>query len=233
MNRLVPVRSAAEHHFVKISARGNQTCGVTSSGTIYCWGVTAGQLGAVSTEQCFDVFAYYDCSATPLKVNTDVRFTDVTAGGSHACGLTASGAAYCWGGQNVGELGHGLPQGSNHPVEVAGGHRFSRLVAGHGLTCGLTDGSVYCWGRNNYGEVGSETSDLCSFYGAHTPCASSPVRVTGGHSFDSISSDGSFTCGIASAGGVYCWGDNGSGKLGQADGEVLKSSTPLRVYGTR
>src|SRR5207253_9950512 len=54
--------------------------------------------------------------------------------GNHACGLTRSGAAYCWGSNGWGELGASSSVPSNPwPAPVVGGLPFSALTAGGGL----------------------------------------------------------------------------------------------------
>jgi alpha-tubulin suppressor-like RCC1 family protein len=50
----------------------------------------------------------------------DVRFTVISAGTSHTCGLTATGAAYCWGFDMFGALGQGEHAERTSPVRVIG-----------------------------------------------------------------------------------------------------------------
>ena len=89
-------------------------------------------------------------------------FRSIVAGGQHTCGLTATGAAYCWGLGSA--LGDSSFNNQSTPVAVVGGLTFRSLVAGGGEifeehTCGLTaDGSAYCWGYNGFGELGDGTT---------------------------------------------------------------------------
>jgi alpha-tubulin suppressor-like RCC1 family protein len=53
-------------------------------------------------------------------VTGGVRFAAVAAGYYHSCGLTALGAAYCWGYNGTGLLGDGTRTDSSVPVKVAG-----------------------------------------------------------------------------------------------------------------
>src|SRR5438093_11395050 len=79
---------------------GDHTCAVTTVGASYCWGFnSAGQLGDGTTDR----------KSTPVLVimPAGVRFAAVSAGGDHTCGLTPSGAAYCWGRNEAGQLGDG------------------------------------------------------------------------------------------------------------------------------
>jgi alpha-tubulin suppressor-like RCC1 family protein len=43
----------------------------------------------------------------------------IAAGGSHTCGLTDDGSAYCWGRNQLGGLGDGTTEDSSRPVRVA------------------------------------------------------------------------------------------------------------------
>jgi alpha-tubulin suppressor-like RCC1 family protein len=67
-----------------------------------------------------------------------------------------------------------------------------------------------------------------------TGLSGSPVTFTATGqvplTFASVSAGGIFTCGLASAGAAYCWGDNSAGELG--DGTIGgNESTPVAVAG--
>jgi alpha-tubulin suppressor-like RCC1 family protein len=47
-----------------------------------------------------------------------VSFAAVRAGGNHTCGVTAVGAAYCWGFNGYGQLGDGTTIDRLTPVRV-------------------------------------------------------------------------------------------------------------------
>jgi alpha-tubulin suppressor-like RCC1 family protein len=75
------------------------------------------------------------------------RFTTLAVGGDHTCGLTADGAAWCWGRGRDGELGDGASGDRAIPVRARGDERFAALALGERHSCGLTtDGRVVCWG---------------------------------------------------------------------------------------
>lgn len=57
------------------------------------------------------------------RIEGSVALTTVDIGAHHGCGLTASGAAFCWGENDQGQLGTGDPTRSPLMLRpVAGGH---------------------------------------------------------------------------------------------------------------
>jgi alpha-tubulin suppressor-like RCC1 family protein len=84
-----------------------------AAGAAYCWGTnTLGQLGIGSTSPTK--------SNVPLAVSGGLSFTQITLGGSHACGLTQQGAVWCWGYNLYGEVGDGTTTTRTAPVKVFG-----------------------------------------------------------------------------------------------------------------
>ena len=82
-----------------------------------------------------------------------------TSNAWHSCGVTAQGAAYCWGYNVDGQLGDGTDINSNVPVAVSGGATFQSVDAGGWHSCGMaSDGVAYCWGNNSRGTLGDGTT---------------------------------------------------------------------------
>ena len=196
-DRPSPVLVAGGLSFAAVSAGGAHTCGVTAAGAAYCWSVNIfGQLGNGTTSDSI-------VQSSPGLVVGGVSFAAVSAGGEHTCGVTAAGAAYCWGVNDYGQVGDGdttdwTPRSS--PVLVTGGLSFVAVSAGTDHTCGVTtSGAAYCWGADNVGQLGD---------GTITYFRSSPARVTGGVRFAAVSLGPSYSCGVTTAGAAYCWGAN-------------------------
>ena len=174
------------------------SCGLTTGGAAYCWGYnSAGQLGVGSIS----------FSSAPVAVSGGLSFAQLSAGESgETCGITTSGAAYCWGFNGDGELGNGTVTSSNAPVAVSGGLTFKSISAGFASTCALTTaGAAYCWGDNTYGELGNGS----------TTKSTVPVAVSGlGSGVRSVSAGISHALALLNDGTVKAWGANEDGQLG-------------------
>jgi alpha-tubulin suppressor-like RCC1 family protein len=149
-------------------------------------------------------------------------FSTISTWGQHTCGLTVSGATYCWGRNSYGQLGNGSTDSSPVPVPVTGGLSFYAVTGGLYHTCGLTvSGAAYCWGRNGYGQLGNGSTDSSSV----------PLPVTGGLSFSAITAGRFHTCGLTTDGVAYCWGDNSAGQLGDGSFTIAPRLVPTGVAG--
>lgn len=165
-----PVRVLRGLRFAHISVGNAHVCGVTADGRAFCWGANdSGQLGhrtSSGPELCQEGSP---CSTTPIRVGGKLAFAAVDGGGSHTCGLTSAGKAYCWGSNRDGELGtgnpsdlercDGAPRCSTRPLAVLGNLQFRTVQAGLAHTCAVRVGGLaYCWGRNDAGQLGDGTT---------------------------------------------------------------------------
>jgi alpha-tubulin suppressor-like RCC1 family protein len=212
--RTSPVAVVGGLTFAAVSAGGGyaHTCGVTTGGAAYCWGLNAeGELGDGTVT----------FHSSPVAVVGSLTFAAVSAGYKHTCGVTTGGAAYCWGDNGAGALGDGTTTLRTSPVAVLGGLTFAAVSAGDQYTCGVTTGAAaYCWGLNAYGNLGDGTA----------LSRTSPVAVQGGLTFAALSAAGfAHACGVTTGGAAYCWGYNVRGELG--DGTTIQRTTPVAVLG--
>ncbi len=148
--------------FSSISAETEHTCGLTTAGVAYCWGDgAAGQLGTGG------IFSFSPATVNDSFGNPNpLRFSSISAGVVHTCGLTTAGVAYCWGAGGAGRLGNTTIAQRNYPISVRDSStnpsplRFSSISTSDEFTCGVTtDGIVYCWGANGTeGKLGNNSS---------------------------------------------------------------------------
>ena len=96
----------------------------------------------------------------PQRVASDLEFVQVSAGIVQSCGVTTSGAGYCWGDDTFGQLGVSpsalvercgdATAAVQHdvPSPVFGAQKFTEISTGFGShVCGVTTrGNLYCWG---------------------------------------------------------------------------------------
>ena len=172
---LSPVRVNTDLRFRSLSLTGSTSCGLDAVGALYCWGgeptltfpayrfSQVAQTAATRGEGCGiadDQLTYcwtHQNGLTPEAIGGPPLVYISEAVGEHYCGLTASGAAHCWGYNRNGEFGNGafgngfVPT----PTPVAGGIAFLSLATGTGYTCGITASESYCWGRH-----GASNADL-------------------------------------------------------------------------
>jgi alpha-tubulin suppressor-like RCC1 family protein len=180
--------------------------------------------GGITWRLALFKFDWNDPISTPtsmarVRIET-VSMGLITAGQNHSCGITGSGAAWCWGANFLGQLGEGgAVTFSDEPVAVAGGHSFASLDAGAYFTCGVTTSSAaYCWGQNSDGRLGDGTFTT----------SNAPVPVAG-PLFSSVTAGGAHACAVEPGGAGHCWGSNGNGQLG--DGTTTASNTPVGIGG--
>lgn len=187
------------------------TCGVAQDSSGLCWGLGNDEpLGVGDTAG----------RLVPAPLSGGLHFGEITAG-SHACGLTGNGSAYCWGFNWFGSTGD-TALFTLAPRAVGGGLHFTTLSASFYNTCGVTSvGTAYCWGDNSAEQLGSVTD---SFFHA-------PTAVAGGHVFVSLTARG-MPCGVTAGGDAFCWGaDSQDAPRGMPVPQPLSSPAKLVQLG--
>jgi alpha-tubulin suppressor-like RCC1 family protein len=209
-----PVAVAGGHTFASITVGAWHSCGLTVAGQAYCWGRNDfGQLGNGSIDPDSE-----NPASVPVPVTLDSAFISISAGHTHTCAVTDTGAAYCWGRSHYGQLGNGSEDSQPTPIQVSSGEEFASVSAGRTHSCALTTaGEAYCWGDGAFGQLGQGSPFISQ--------SETPVEVVGGHTFTEISAGGNRTCGVTTSGAAYCWGNGG---LGNEEVEGI-SSTPVAV----
>ncbi len=95
-----PVAVTGGHTFSKIEAGYGHACGLAEGGSTLCWGHNNfGPLGQGTSD--------LDNHPTPGPVVGGHTFTRLGVGGGHTCAIDSGGHAWCWGANQLGQLGVG------------------------------------------------------------------------------------------------------------------------------
>ena len=211
----VEVKVQLGTNVAEIEAGMKHTCARKNDGSLWCWGANDdGELGDGTTNFC-----QYPGQVSALGANC----AGVTVGWNHTCARkTGTLSLWCWGNNLAAELGDGTKVKRSSPVGVVGlSSNVVEVSAGGQHTCARkSDGTLWCWGLNNSGQLG---------VGTNTQVASnSPVQLTAlGSSVVEVSAGGSHTCARKADGTLWCWGENGTGQLG--DGTEVDKHSPVQV----
>lgn len=215
-----------------LSSGRRHTCALLDNHDVVCWGFNVvGQLGLGDAENRGDDRG--DVLRPVQLAHDGVPRTAVAvaAGGFHSCAILDNGQVKCWGdndkgqlgagntftyGDNIGEMGNGLPN-----IDLGPGETARAIVAGFESTCVLLNsGKVKCWGSNANGVLGvgdaQHRGDQANEMGSHLPA----VFLGAGRTATAISLS-THACARLDTGELKCWGFNGSGQLGQGHEQSL------------
>jgi len=184
--------------FRALSAGAAHTCGVTTLGSTYCWGLNLeGRLGNGTVRS----------SAIPTRTAIISALVQLSAGWEITCGLTTTRPA-CWGSNRSGQLGSISKDDALRPVVVVNDPGLATIATYAMHTCGIggEDAQAYCWGANWAGQLGD--GDVGGRW---------PHPTVGDLAFVALDVGWLHTCAVASTGHAYCWGSNHLGQLGRPD----------------
>jgi len=137
-------------------------CAWDTAGALYCWGRGDGpSLGALGAGE-----------PAPSMVSAPARVPGLTVAaaslGLHTCVVETSGALWCFGPNEAGQLGVGDLDTRFDPARVVGSG-WTDVTTGSDFTCALRGtGTVFCWGDGDAQVLGQDDGAL-----DHT----TPVRV--------------------------------------------------------
>jgi alpha-tubulin suppressor-like RCC1 family protein len=187
------------------------TCTLGQGGAVRCWGrAMYGQLGR-------NVPAGTTIAADPVLLSSLAGATAIAVGTSHTCALVG-GTVKCVGRATA----NGGAVDSPDPIEVAGAGGTTAMSAGASYTCVIAGERAKCWGRNDHGELGRVTS--APYQEVTADFVSNLGTVA------SLSAGASHTCAVLADTTVRCWGENGSGQLGNGATSSFEI-TPVVVAG--
>lgn len=222
--------------FATIATGGSATCGVTTAAAVLCWGngfsstpsapsnIGSGPFTSVSVSD--GSFCQLETSGTSCNgVNRPYKLIGAATTATHFCEITSGGGAECWGDASYGKLGNGSFKGTaTSPVQVSGGLTFTAVSTAKYNTCGVSGGTAFCWGENQYSQLGTP-------YLGNTAAPSAVVPANANPTFTKISAGVGFTCALDNGGGVWCWGLDVQGQLGEGDSIDPRTVNDARFWG--
>ncbi len=137
-----------------IITSGLTSCGVHVDGSGWCWGSLPGD-GGTATSTPTQVPGSWSSFAAAHQDTGSVVIDE------NVCGVQTDHTGWCWGGNDMGQLGIGTisPFGTRatSPVQIPGS--WTSLTTNSFTTCGTRpDHTAACWGRGDDGLVGNGTS---------------------------------------------------------------------------
>ena len=188
-----PVVVSESLAFRSVSSGLSSACGVTTNGTVYCWGSDYSHPPDVAELH----------NNVPVRIEARASFDVVSTSTSHlvACGIASDGAGYCWG-QDLGTRAKSGAERSNVvAVRVKGETSYRTVSAGRSGALAIgRDGITYEW---SYEDLVPKALNIS-------------VRLA------TIDVRGALLCATDTAGAGYCWGDDraylGSGSRGNDSG---------------
>lgn len=197
-----------------IGAGFSHNC-VVRDGGVLCWGDNgSGQLGRGDAGAAPWIPAPVSIDGGALGA-----VEQIAVGGSFACAL-AGGRVYCWGSNNIGQLGTGDYESHGEPALLDAPRNVAQISAGPGNVCAISaGGDVACWG---WSTVAALTSDVL------TDIAIKPTPIPSLRGAKRIELGDEFGCAIRADDTVACWGRNDFHQTGQTASQTcMKSGTSV------
>ncbi|HUS65571.1 MAG TPA: hypothetical protein VMZ28_13565 [Kofleriaceae bacterium] len=134
--------------FFAVAAGHAHTCAIANGGRMFCWGHNRdGELGLGDDPA--------DRITDPTPVDTELTWQSVAAGEGFTCAIAADRALYCWGKNDLGQLGLGDSEPRGAPTRVGAASDWAAVAAGRHHTCAIrATGGLFCWGSNAEGQLG-------------------------------------------------------------------------------
>jgi alpha-tubulin suppressor-like RCC1 family protein len=100
-----PVAVSGGLRFVSVHSSQYTTCGLDPAGAVYCWGMNIDdKFGTTIAPGCSTPNTQAPCTASPTP--GPAGFLTLSVAAYTACGIRSNGGAYCWGGNETGQLGY-------------------------------------------------------------------------------------------------------------------------------
>ncbi|MDX2260063.1 MAG: hypothetical protein SFU84_00020 [Gemmatimonadales bacterium] len=167
-------------------------CAVAESGRVWCFTLST------SSSALYSSFEELPGTYPPLH-----GLSSSTLGQVGYCGLSAVGRGYCWGVNTDNRFAQVPLVNPTTPTAISTTQPFASILVGPYSSCGLTaEGAAWCWGYNGSGLAGQPPT---------TPLTNAqPAELVTALKFSQLVFTGfpAAACGIATSGGLWCWGQD-------------------------
>ncbi|MBK6758996.1 MAG: hypothetical protein IPG70_15975 [Moraxellaceae bacterium] len=192
------------------------SCALLETGNIQCWGSNSqGELGVGQS-----VVPVRSLSPkTVTSGGSNLKAKSIVAGKNHLCAIGENNSLFCWGANEVGQLGLNDSVRRYEPTQVNLAGSVQQVAAGFGHTCAATANTVSCWGDNSFAQLGNNASST-------TP-VTSPVTVLGlTMALNNLALGKDHSCAVTTDNKTYCWGSRQAGQTAQTVDAVLLIKSP-------
>jgi alpha-tubulin suppressor-like RCC1 family protein len=184
-----------------VTAYWGTTCGIQIDGTLWCWGANYdGELGVGGSAP--------GGTDVPLHVLPGSTWVSVVEGAIFTCGVQSDATLWCWGNNDLGELGLGdSGEGAYRdvPTQVGIEADWSAVTAGVYHACGVRNGGeLWCWGSDQYGDLGLGGGGM----------RDSPAQVGSDPVWGQPAAGADDSCATRLDHTLWCWGLPDEGELG-------------------
>ncbi len=194
-----------------IAAYLDHGCAIVAGGKVVCWGGSG--TGAANGQPAISAVIAVDIAKPVVRLALGNAFT---------CALDGDGGVWCWGDNQLGQLGDGTKTSRSAAKLVGGIGKVVSLAAGGEHVCvATTDQKVACWGQfaSNWDALGPQQP------------YTKPTVLPGLANVAQVAAGGLNSCAIATDGAVTCWGDNTAGLLGVGDDAYHDGPTAATAIG--
>jgi alpha-tubulin suppressor-like RCC1 family protein len=207
-----------------VASTGDYALAFDTSGKIYAWGSNSfGQLGDGTTVN----------KSSPVMLGGILgskRIIAVSSSLHSSFALDSTGKVYCWGLNDMGQLGNTNTESSAFPglvyaKGVLSGKIVRAISSGAQFTVALDSaGVLYAWGKGTEGQLGNGTN-----LSSTVPVKVKMDGVLAGKSVVEISAGSVSVLARTVDGKLYSWGSNFYGTLGNSTTDPAGSNVPVEV----